>query len=352
MATILYLFHKDYCSFTKSFGLDIDNNDKKIDTPVQPSRKKAIAGGWLLLALISFTLYILLVTGALSLPRSYHRIIRNLSLASGIGAIVLAIAAFIEGLIIKRAHAKSQGYNGVQVIRLLSILVVIGIFISFLFQNWYTAIASLGLISLILGFALQTPISSFIGWLYIIFRSPYHVTDRIQINGYKGDVVEIGYLDTTLWEFGGDYLSNDLPSGRLIRFPNSLVLQSAVYNYSWHKFPYIWNEIPFHVAYESDLSFVENTIREITKKEIGEDIPAHVEELKSMFSQTPVGDIQVKEFPYISFRTNANTWIEVSVTYLVEPKKAAETRSRILKKVVAGLLVEPDKVMFPKTNAR
>ena len=123
-------------------------------------------------------------------------------------------------------------------------------------------------------------------------------------------------------------------------------------NYSWRNFQYIWNEIPFHVAYESDLSFVENTIREITKKEIGEDIPAHVEELKSMFSQTPVGDIQVKEFPYISFRTNANTWIEVSVTYLVEPKKAAETRSRILKKVVAGLLVEPDKVMFPKTNAR
>src|SRR5213078_1139215 len=155
-------------------------------------------------------------------------------------------------------------YNLRRVAKLTLGLVLAFVVISILFQNWYTAIASLGLISLILGFALQTPISSFIGWLYIIARSPYRVSDRIQINGYKGDVVEIGYLDTTLWEFGGDYLTNDLPSGRLIRFPNSLVLQSAVFNYSWPKFPYIWNEIPFHVAYESDLGFVEKTLKKIT----------------------------------------------------------------------------------------
>ena len=57
-----------------------------------------------------------------------------------------------------------------------------------------------------------------------------------------------------------------MPSGRLIRFPNSMVLQSAVFNYSWPEFPYIWNEIPFHVAYESDLEFVEKTLKKVTKK--------------------------------------------------------------------------------------
>ena len=75
---------------------------------------------------------------------------------------------------------------------------------------------------MLLGFALQTPISSLIGWLYIVIRVPYKVGDRIQIDQFTGDVVEIGYFDTTLWEFAGEYLSNDVPSGRLIRFPTVL----------------------------------------------------------------------------------------------------------------------------------
>jgi small-conductance mechanosensitive channel len=57
--------------------------------------------------------------------------------------------------------------------------------------------------ALILGFALQKPITSFIGWLYLLIRKPYQVGDRIRIGEASGDVVDVGYLDTTLWEFGG-----------------------------------------------------------------------------------------------------------------------------------------------------
>ena len=155
------------------------------------------------------------------------------------------------------------------------------IVISFLFAKWYTAAVSLGLVSLILGFALQTPISSLIGWFYIVIRTPYRIGDRIQVGDFTGDVVEISYLDTTLWEFHGDYLSNDVPSGRLIRFPNTLVLQSEVYNYSWRKFPFIWNEVPFHIAYESDLEWVEKTIKEVAKKELGDDMAEAIERLNN-----------------------------------------------------------------------
>src|SRR5205814_9739928 len=101
--------------------------------------------------------------------------------------------------------------------------------------------------------------SALVACIYMIIRTPYRIDDRMQVVDFTGDVVEISYLDTTLLEFHGDYLSNDVPSGRLIRFPNTLVLQSQVYNYSWRKFPFIWNEIPFHLAYESDLDYDENT---------------------------------------------------------------------------------------------
>ena len=159
-------------------------------------------------------------------------------------------------------------------------------------------------------------------------------------------------MDTTLWEFGGDYLTNDVPSGRLIRFPNSLVLQSAVTNYSWTKFPYIWNEIPFHVAYESDLEFIETTLLAVANSELGHEMEMHISELKELVKKTPVDELEIKEQPFVSFRTNSNTWIEATLTYLVPPKKASAIRTEILKKSVAELLKQPEKVMFPKSNAR
>jgi small-conductance mechanosensitive channel len=232
------------------------------------------------------------------------------------------------------------------------VVVVIFVIVSFLFANWYAAAVSLGLISLILGFALQSPISSLIAWVYLIIRNPYRIGDRIQIEDFKGDVVEIGYLDTTLWEFAGDYLTNDLPSGRLIRFPNSLVLQFGVYNYSWKDFEYIWNEIPFYVAYDSDLGHVETVVRQVLHEELGEEMRSKINELKDLVKGSPVDKEIIRAYPLVSYRINANTWVEVLVTYLVPPKRAALIRSRIIKRLLTELLKEPDKVLFPKSNMR
>ncbi|MDQ2970424.1 MAG: mechanosensitive ion channel family protein, partial [Acidobacteriota bacterium] len=80
-----------------------------------------------------------------------------------------------------------------------------------LLGNLYTGLVSLGVISIIVGLAVQTPMTSFIGSLYILVRAPYRVGDRIQIGDATGDVIEVSYLDTTLWEFGGKYLSSDHP---------------------------------------------------------------------------------------------------------------------------------------------
>jgi small-conductance mechanosensitive channel len=311
-------------------------------------------GSYLFLALISLTVYLLLYWNVLSeiLGTTYFKLLKKISLGVFFGSLVLMFSRIIERIVTRREHMVFERYNLMRMIRLLSWMVVLAIIISFLFHNWYSAAVSLGLISLILGFALQTPISSFIGWLYIIFREPYLVGDRIQIDTFRGDVVEINYLDTTLWEFSGDYLSNDLPSGRLIRFPNTLILQSAVHNYSWEKFPYIWNEIPFHVAYESDLKFVEETIKRITTEELGQEMAANVLRYKDLVEQTPIDQLKTEEYPFVSFRINANTWVEVDVTYLVEPKNATSVRSRLVKKILEVLNQAPDKVMFPKSSAR
>jgi len=308
-------------------------------------------GGYALVALGCLACYFLFRFNVIPLG-SQKGLLLKLSASAFVAFILLLLGKFIEMLIVKGKRSRSFKYNFVRFVRLVTVILVIFVVISFLFENWYAAALSLGLISLILGFALQVPISSFIGWLYLIFRSPYRVGDRIEIDQFTGDVVEVGYLDTTLSEFGGNYLSNDLPSGRLIRFPNSLVLQSAVFNYSWPQFPFIWNEIAFQVAYTSDLEFVKSTIRKCTREQLDPDMPENIDKLKELIAKTPVDNLQIKEYPYISARINANTWVEVLVTYLVHPKNASATRTRIIESSLDALNQQPDKVKFPKGDNR
>jgi small-conductance mechanosensitive channel len=79
---------------------------------------------------------------------------------------ILILSRIVQGIAAKRSHAKAILYNVIRLIRPIAFVIIIFIFISFLNSNWYTAAVSLGLISLLLGFALQTPIASLIGWFY------------------------------------------------------------------------------------------------------------------------------------------------------------------------------------------
>src|SRR6476646_6134009 len=253
------------------------------------------------IALACLAVYFLVRFHVFDVLGTYRTTLQNLSLAAFFVFLVLMATKIVEATLVKRSTEKAARYNLLRFLDLLSIIIAVMIVISFLFKNWYTAAVSLGLFSLILGFALQTPISSLIGWFYIIIRAPYKVGDRIQVAEFTGDVVEISYLDTTLWEFGGNYQTNDLPSGRLIRFPNTLVFQSPVYNYSLKKFPYIWNEIPFYVAFESDLPFVETTMRTIAQNILGPGMAENIQRYKDLLEQTPVDELEVKEYPFVSF---------------------------------------------------
>ena len=335
--------------------MDVKTNrevNEEVTENKDQGKHKAWIVSYIIIAVICIAVYFLLQFRVFGLLGTYRALLQRLSLAGFVVFIVFIITRGIEVVVAKRSHTKKVEYNLIRLIRLLSVFLAIFIVATFLFAKWYTAAVSLGLVSLILGFALQTPISSLIGWFYIIIRTPYRIGDRIQVGEFTGDVVEISYLDTTLWEFHGDYLSNDVPSGRLIRFPNTLVLQSEVYNYSWRKFPFIWNEIPFHIAYESDFEYVEKTIKQVAAKELGDDMKETIDRFKELVQQTPVDELEIKEYPFVVFRVNANTWVEVSVTYLVVPKKASAVRSRLIKSIIKELLKEPGKVMFPNSNAR
>src|SRR6266567_1503382 len=270
---------------------------KPEDQPKAETKDKVWLGTHIIILLILAAVHYFLQFKFFGFASRFIPLIQKLNLSVMTVVLLLAIAKLVDVYLIGRIDSPVSRYNLRRVAKLALALVVGFIVLSILFQNWYTAIVSVGLISLIMGFALQTPITSFIGWIYILARTPYRVGDRIKIGEATGDVIDVSYLDTTLWEFGGDFLSTDHPTGRVIKFPNSKVLNSTVYNYTWPVFPYIWNEIKFSIAYQSDLGFVAETMERIAAEEVGEHMMKQVRIFREILAKTPVDELEVQERP-------------------------------------------------------
>jgi small-conductance mechanosensitive channel len=312
---------------------------------------------WLLTYLATFfgfcILYFLVRFEAFEFAARFQPLLQRLTLGATWIMLVLTVSRAIKLFVIQQLSNPAARYNLRRIVNLLVWLTVFFIILTMLFADWYTAVVSLGLLSLILGFALQTPITSFIGWIYILVKVPYKVGDRIKIGGATGDIIDVSYLDTTLWEFGGELLSTgNHPSGRIIKFPNSRVLSTPVYNYSWSLFPYIWNDIKVQIAYQSDLDFVARTMRAAAAEEVGEVMMERIRTFRQLLAQTPVDQLEVQEYPTVVFRVGDNTWVEAICRYLVEPRRAGAVKSRLIKVMLERLNAEPEKVMFPKADMR
>jgi len=291
--------------------------------------------------------YFVLGAKIIPLPEAGIGIAQRILRGAVLITIVLAVARAISVYGLARIEDASTRFTLQRIAHLVAALGIAVIVVSIIFVNWYAAVAAFGVGSIIIGLAVQTPMKSFIAWIYILVRQPFRVGDRIQIGDATGDVIDVGYLDTTLWEFGGKYISGDHPSGRLIKFPNEKVLDELIYNYSWPLFPYIWNEVKFQVAYNADLEFIAKTMQKITEEELGREMIERVETYRDLLARTPVDELDVHEHPRVIFRVGENTWLEAIVRYLVAPREAGRVKTRLIKKLLAALNTAPDKVMFP-----
>jgi small-conductance mechanosensitive channel len=305
-----------------------------------------------LLLLGCIAVYFLVGSRLIPLPQATAGVLMRILRGTALIVILLTIARVISVYALGRIEDSSTRFTLQRVMHLVVALVILVIAISIIFVNWYGALAALGIGSVIIGLAVQTPMKSFIAWIYILVRQPFRVGDRIQIGEATGDVIDVGYLDTTLWEFGGKYLSGDHPSGRLIKFPNEKVLDEIIYNYSWPLFPYVWNEIKFYVAFNADLEFIASTMQRVVEQELGEEMMKRVETFRDLLARTPVDELEVRERPRVIFRVSENTWLEAIVRYLVAPREAGRVKTRLIKKLLAALNAAPEKVMFPAGAAR
>jgi small-conductance mechanosensitive channel len=143
----------------------------------------------------------------------------------------------------------------------------IGVFLGILVvgRTWFEAFESLatflGLLSAGLAIALRDPLVNLAGWVFIIWRRPLEVGDRIQMGEHSGDVIDIRIFQFTLLEIG-NWVDADQSTGRIIHIPNGKVFTEMQANYS-KGFEYIWNEIPVLLTFESDWEKAKGILQEI-----------------------------------------------------------------------------------------
>ena len=107
-----------------------------------------------------------------------------------------------------------------------------------------------------LAFALQKVVTAFAGYLVILRGETFTVGDRITMGGVRGDVIDLGFLQTRIMEMGESFAaqSSDNPSwvharqytGRVVTVTNDKVFDQPIYNYT-REFPYMWESCRFRV---------------------------------------------------------------------------------------------------------
>ena len=117
-----------------------------------------------------------------------------------------------------------------------------------------------GLVGAGLAFALQRVITAFAGYIVVLNSGLFSVGDRINMGGVRGDVLRLGFMQTTLMEMGVAPGSDAGPSvwvksrqftGRIVTVSNAKIFEEPVYNYT-RDFPYIWEEVRLPIRYSDD----------------------------------------------------------------------------------------------------
>ena len=128
--------------------------------------------------------------------------------------------------------------------------------------------------------ALADVIRSLAGWIYVSSRRGVEIGSRVEVEGVKGDVIDIGLLKTTLLEVGEPLVHGLQSTGRIVTVPNSVflnrnVIASASIN------PLVWQEMQILVTFESDWKRAREIIDAVAQEQYEKLVP----DLKAGFAK-------------------------------------------------------------------
>lgn len=233
--------------------------------------------------------------------------------------------------VFKRIKDSKKEYLYTQKLKL--IIVVLKLFIFILLWSDYlkSFITIISFISAAFTIALRDVIQNLFAGIYIKMIKPFNIEDRIEINNYKGDVVNINAMNFELLEVdNADFTGQS--TGVITHIPNSVIFNYPLRNYD-KAFKYVWNEIEVNVPLDYDGEEVRKTLYKIISKndvidKVPEIVKKDIEDISTDYR------IYYSEYTPIIYCKVMGDYVVYTLRYLVDPRKSRYVLSSIWKHIL------------------
>lgn len=201
-----------------------------------------------------------------------------------LSALVLAAALVLRALVV-RAVARSVDRPELRRKWIVSIrngvIVLVG---AGLTAIWADALRTLAVSLLALAVALviatKELLQSILASLMKAVTNPYSLGDRIEIGGYRGDVIDQSLLTTTILEVGPGKAFH-MRTGRKITFPNGLLLSTGVVNESYTEH-FVVHSFSIPLKLEEDWQRAEQILLEAANEQCRDFLEAARESMRKL----------------------------------------------------------------------
>ena len=203
----------------------------------------------------------------------------------------------------------------------------------FLIPTWFSGLQSLATFAGILGaglaVALHDTVANIAGFLFIVFRRPFEVGDRIEIDGAAGDVIDVRMFQFSLLEIG-NWVDADQSTGRIMHVPNGKVLRERTASFT-RGFEYIWHEIPVLITFESDWKAAKIILESVINTDafmVGEEAARQVRQAASRYL------IYAGKMTPIVYTSVRDSGILLTIRYMTKPKTRRGTEQQIWEQIL------------------
>jgi len=93
-------------------------------------------------------------------------------------------------------------------------------------------------------------------------------------------------------------------------------------------------------------------MQRVVDAEMGAQLKERIGAYRQLLKKTPVNELAVREKPTVIFRVHDNTWLQAIVRYVVDPRQSGRVKSKLIPLLLNELNREPERVKFPKGDAR
>jgi small-conductance mechanosensitive channel len=162
------------------------------------------------------------------------------------------------------------------------------------------------------------------------------VGDRIEIDGFKGDVVDIRLFRFSLMEVGG-WVGADQSTGRLVHVPNGLVFTKELANYT-EGFPYIWHEIPVLITFESDWKLAEQLMLQVLRDQAPDIEGAAGTTIRATARRYSIRVGTLTPTVYLTVRDSG---VQLTARFLVEVRTRRGREDRIWRAILEAFAEQP-----------